>query len=199
MTDRLRDSSADHAPPPSSSRVQGATAGSHPLGRWTWKSSSATWRLRRRYAKSQSSAVSSRRPCTAVPTRGVALSDVLAPSQLSERPNDDATPYDTKYEAREILVCAHTDLPASPRACVDAGTTTALDPPDYGLLTTQKTLRARLVVEIDGDSTSSSDRQELQVNAASMRAHVIRSSKPEPAMARLCASVRKGSPSWTRS
>lgn len=31
----------------------------------------------------------------------------LACSQVSERPNDDATPYATKYEAREILVCMH--------------------------------------------------------------------------------------------
>lgn len=32
-------------------------------------------------------------------------------AQVSERPNEDATPYKTKYEARELLVRRRTPLP----------------------------------------------------------------------------------------
>ena len=39
----------------------------------------------------------------------MAGADVLA--QVSERPNEDATPYKTKYEARELLVRRRTPLP----------------------------------------------------------------------------------------
>ena len=36
---------------------------------------------------------------------------MLVLAQVSERPNEDATPYKTKYEARELLVRRRTPVP----------------------------------------------------------------------------------------
>eukprot|EP01043_Picozoa_sp_COSAG02_P050358 COSAG02_NODE_5169_length_4575_cov_2.130920_2_plen_60_part_00 len=41
----------------------------------------------------------------------MAGADVLVLAQVSERPNEDATPYKTKYEARELLVRRRTPVP----------------------------------------------------------------------------------------